>query len=266
VRSRRRDRRSVVVVRWSLDRCLQYGQPHARWSRTVLARRPISGGSEQPTNASGGIGMGRISPTKLQSPFRSLRFGMLASSAVLALGCGVADRPPPHTNPAVLPTPTGRVADPLQCPDQRPPTRDAAACEPQTLGEEGNGVRLTRPNGPTPTPLGLPGRSEQNRCGHESIVLCGFFAAGPPGSYALSCRDATGSLTGGVRFVAPDGSVLTEGTCDRGRAIGAWLWWSDGRLVRAAAMVDRVSVGLEVIWKDGGYHALPHSPSVRGPE
>lgn len=186
----------------------------------------------------------------------------LVLCAMFAMGCW-AEQTPTRTARAEA-KPTGRTADLLECPARRPPVRNSAGCEPRILGEQGDGVSLSSsPNGPTPPPLGLPGRTEMKRCTRESLVLCGFFVEGPPGSYALSCRDGEGNVTGSARFVAPDGSVLAEGSCDRGRALGAWLWWSGHRLVRAVATVDNVSLGLELDWKDGEYHAVSHSPPAQ---
>lgn len=83
------------------------------------------------------------------------------------------------------------------------------------------------------------------------------------GSYALTCRDPVGELTGGARLVAPDGSVVTEGTCDHGDAIGAWLSWSGGRLIGVSSMANRVPIGLGLIWQDGRYHEVPNNPPTR---
>ena len=183
------------------------------------------------------------------------RVAVFAACAMLGAGCGTtASDPPPRVNRSATPL-MGRVADPLQCPDQRPPTRSYLGCDPEYLG--GHGLRITRPNGPTPTPALL---RPPLPCKPAPVYVCGFATDPPANSYVLSCRDSDNELTGGARVVAPDGSVVAEGACEHGEAIGAWLWWSGGRLVSAASMVDGVRVGLGLYWNDGRYRNVSHDP------
>jgi hypothetical protein len=79
--------------------------------------------------------------------------------------------------------------------------------------------------------------------------------SGPSWSYALTCPDEHGLLNGAVRFVAPDDSVLTEGECRHGLAIGAWFDWREGRLQRAVALGSGGMFGLSIFWGyDGNYY------------
>src|SRR4051812_4985074 len=115
------------------------------------------------------------------------RIAVFAVSAMLGAGCGTtASDPPPRVNrPA--PPPTGRVADPLQCPDQRPPTRSCLGCEPEYLG--GHGLHITRPNGPTPTP---PMLRPPRPCKPAPVYVCGF--ATDLRLTATCCRVATPAM------------------------------------------------------------------------
>jgi len=178
----------------------------------------------------------------------------------LGAGCASADTAVQRVVAATPPLPKGRLADPLVCPDQRPPVRTESACDDVPLYLGGHGLRITRPLGPTPPPSGVP---RPHRCGTLGIVLCDHFAEVPTGSYALMCRDPGGELTGGARLVAPDGSVVTEGACDHGGAIGARLSWSGGRLIGVSSMANRMPVGLGLFWQDGRYQGVPNNPPTR---
>jgi hypothetical protein len=107
-------------------------------------------------------------------------------------------------SPAVL---AGRpVLREVRCPDRRPPERRETICEPAVLEPDA-------------------------MCARSRLVTCGQRLIGPPGSHGLICRDARGAITGPVQLVAPDRSVIAEGTCEGNRPTGTWYFWSDRRLV-----------------------------------
>jgi hypothetical protein len=92
-------------------------------------------------------------------------------------------------------------------------------------------------------------------CWDQEIYLCGQLLGGTRGSYALTCSDEHGLPNGAVRLVAHDGSVLTEGVCNHGYAIGAWFDWREGRLQRAVALGSGEMFGLSIFWGyDGNYY------------
>jgi hypothetical protein len=68
------------------------------------------------------------------------------------------------------------------------------------------------------------------RCAQHRVNVCGVYMEGPPGSHALVCRDAKNVITGAVRLVAPDGSLLVEGACVANVPTGAWIWWRAGQV------------------------------------
>jgi hypothetical protein len=92
------------------------------------------------------------------------------------------------------------------------------------------------------------------------MYLCGVPVRGEYNSYALACRDAQDQLTGIARLVAPDDSVLVEGVCENGRAIGTWFLWKFGRLDRAFSIADGRGYGLRLYWSDGAYHSNTGTP------
>lgn len=151
-----------------------------------------------------------------------------------------------------MPLPFGRVADPLQCYDKRPPTRTNAFCSLTYVGEKPTGPTIDDPprHGPPPLPNTPP-------CYRVTVVLCGVPVEGTWGSYTVTCRDEQDQPTGTAQLVAPDGSVLVEGACDHGHAIGAWFWWSFGQLESASAIVDRQPVGLHLVRSNGKYYQFP---------
>jgi len=151
--------------------------------------------------------------------------------------------------------PLGRAADPLHCDDRRAPLRTPADCTP----------RRSRIGAPSPAEAGKLALDPDDRreppplpgevpCARVGVILCGQYADGPYGSYALTCRDAQDQATGAARLVAPDGSVLVDGACDHGRAIGTWFRWEWGRLVSAVAIADDRAFGLQMLWDGSAYH------------
>jgi hypothetical protein len=152
---------------------------------------------------------------------------------VLAMSFACKRSPPPLTPsepaPKAIP-PQGRTADRFLCEDKHEPQRSTAPCET------------------SPPVAGGP-------CSNERVYLCDHVVSGPPGSYALTCPDEQGLPNGAVRVVASDGSVLTEGACRHGHAIGIWFDWREGQLRSAIAVDGRESFGLGVsLGSDGTYH------------
>lgn len=161
---------------------------------------------------------------------------VLVSIAVLSVGCG-ATAPSPGPSAAKAPMPTGRLADhawAMSCPGGRTPERDLVSCKQPDLDP-------TSPDAVTIT------HDRREPCFLTGVVACHVGMAGPPGSTALVCRDDQGTLSGPVRLVAPDSSVIMEGDCEHSVAIGAWFSWADGHLASAVAYDQGVKRGLEIL-------------------
>ena len=172
---------------------------------------------------------------------------------VTANGCPTS-HPDPITT-ASGPIPAGRTADIFRCQGPRRPARIEASCGGTVIGDSGVGLHRDVGYGNKPVPL--PGNPPCNR---SSALLCGQDVEGPYGSYVLACNNANDQPHGAARLVAPDGSVLVEGACDHGRAVGTWYWWSFGRLAGAVTIVDGQQLGLRVFWSDGGYGHSVEAP------
>jgi hypothetical protein len=178
--------------------------------------------------------------------------------AVLATNFSCQGSRPPSTPQALQeswkPPPQGRIADRFLCEDKQEPKRTYAGCgtHPPFVGVP-PGILVDVPHG--------------SPCRDERVYLCGQMVSGPRGSYALTCSDEQGLPNGAARLVAHDGSVLTEGMCSHGYAIGAWFDWHWGHLQNAVAL-DRGGrrFGLSIFFAyDGIYHHdVESSPGAPG--
>jgi hypothetical protein len=141
--------------------------------------------------------------------------------------CSAPPKPKP-TPPTPTPQkpPVGREAAPLAC-GIATLERHAIACEVVNVGPSGPSLD------PQPMPH-LPTDAERRqaaaRCAQHRVTICGVYMEGAPGSQALVCRDSKNQITGGVRLVAPDGSVVVEGACMADVPTGAWIWWRAGQV------------------------------------
>lgn len=138
--------------------------------------------------------------------------------------CGCAG--PPHV-------PVGRNADttpPITCPSGNASEQVLVSYSPPEL-DPGS---LSIDNGP------------RQACILTGVVACHVGMYGPPGSIASFCRDSGGTISGAVRLVAPDASIVEEGSCDQSLATGAWFVWAGGHLAWAVAYDRGVKRGMEI--------------------
>jgi hypothetical protein len=153
---------------------------------------------------------------------------------IFAASCATA--PVPGPAPASAPAPIGRLIDdasPMSCPGGRAPERQFVNCPATELDpRDPNAVTITR--------------DPRQPCLVTGVSACHIGIAGPPGSYALVCRDDQGTISGPVRLVAPDSSLIAGGGCEHSVAIGAWLTWADGQLASAVAYDHGIKRGIEI--------------------
>lgn len=66
------------------------------------------------------------------------------------------------------------------------------------------------------------------------------------------CADANGVANGPVSGRHPDGSIFVRGQCHKGRAVGRWEQWLDGRLVRVSEYKAGKLHGEWTVWRRSG--------------
>ncbi|CAN5176166.1 hypothetical protein BH11MYX1_BH11MYX1_51420 [soil metagenome] len=147
---------------------------------------------------------------------------------------------PPPTAPAPPHVPVGRNADttpPITCPSGNAPEQVAVGCEhPEQDPKDPKSITVDR--------------DPRAVCNFPRVIACHINLSGPagspPGSIASFCRDADGTISGAIRLIAPDTSIITEGACEKSLAIGAWLSWTDGHLAWGGAYEHGVKRGVEI--------------------
>jgi len=146
----------------------------------------------------------------------------------------------PAQAPAPAHVPIGREPDatpPITCPSGNAPEQVAVGCEhPDQDPKDPKSITLDR--------------DPRAVCNFPTAIACHINLSGPagspPGSIASFCRDADGTISGAIRLIAPDASIITEGACEQSLAIGAWLSWADGHLAWAGAYEHGVKRGVEI--------------------
>jgi hypothetical protein len=145
---------------------------------------------------------------------------------VVVSACSAPANPSPNQAKPPPKLPAGRDAAVLTC-GTATLERHAAACD--AVDVDGSGSSIDPP--PLPhLPTDAERRQAAARCAQHRVKVCGVQMEGPPGSQAQLCRDPKKLVTGAVRLVAPDGSVLVEGACVANVPTGAWIWWRAGRV------------------------------------